>query len=519
MAFGYALVLLRDFHSAEDATQEAFVAAWFSLAKLQDADAFPAWLRGIVRHQCHRLLRKRHLETVSRAQAEQVASSNSAPDQQLERKETLNRVFAVINRLSQAEREVTTLCYIQEYSQREIAAFLGVSLTTVNNRLHAARTKLKRRMLAMVKEVFKEHSLREDFSARVGKIVRVQGPVIEAQFKQDELPAVLSTLTVTNVPDEVTAEVAQCCENGIVRCMTTSPMVSVKPGAQIVSTQEPSRAPLSREVAQRAIHALGNPQRQVRRGANKRRGNKTELLETGIKVIDLLCPFIKGGKVGILGDLQVGKLVLIEELVHRVAAKKGGVTLFTFVQAAEVPVVQEAPAKEPSFTGGTRGAVQTFYLFTESPAMTGDVVPAGLDAALYFSRAVAGSGLSPAIDPRRAASRLLDESLAGAEHFETAQRVKELLKRAEVLQRASPNELSDAERLAVSRATKLHCFFSRPFFVAEAYTQLSGTSVRRRQTVRACRAILDGQCDAMSPEAFRFIGQIDEALQNASNRH
>ena len=150
MAFGYALSFVRDLGQAEDIVQEAFVAAWDALPTLADPAAFAGWLRGIVRHRAHRVLRRKHLEALPLTAADTVAADEPAPDRRVERRQAAASVMAAIAGLARPLREVVTLYYVHDCSQQDIATFLGVPVTTVNNRLHAARAQLKRRTLTMV---------------------------------------------------------------------------------------------------------------------------------------------------------------------------------------------------------------------------------------------------------------------------------------------------------------------------------------------------------------------------------
>ena len=164
MALASAFSMLHDFAQAEDAVQDAFVAAHRDLAKLKDPRAFPGWLRGIVRHQCHRILRKRHVREVSLEEALELSDEASEPDRKVEQIKTRDRLLAHVGSLPQADQEILVLFYVQEYSQREIAAFLKIPVTTVNNRLHGARKLLKGRMLTMVKNTLKENALPGPFA-------------------------------------------------------------------------------------------------------------------------------------------------------------------------------------------------------------------------------------------------------------------------------------------------------------------------------------------------------------------
>src|SRR5499426_789820 len=191
MAFGYALAILGDFGQAEDVVQEAFVAAWFGLARLAEPAAFPGWLRGIVRHRAHRVLRRKHLEALPLAQAGGLAADTPEPDWRIEDRRRVGAVLAAITELPETLREVVTLFYVHECSQQDIATFLSQPLTTVNNRLHEARVRLKRKV-TMVKDTLESHALPDDFAARIGRIVRARPPLIEARFNPGALPEVLT---------------------------------------------------------------------------------------------------------------------------------------------------------------------------------------------------------------------------------------------------------------------------------------------------------------------------------------
>jgi RNA polymerase sigma factor (sigma-70 family) len=514
LAFGYALAILHDFHLAQDAAQEAFIAAYFHLGALQDPEAFPGWLRGIVRHRCHRILRKRHFQELPLEHAAALPAEGGEPERTLEQDETRDAVLAAVAALPQAQREVITLYYIQEHSQREVAAFLGLPVSTVNNRLHAARARLKRRMVAMARETFKENALPEEFAEQIGKIVQIKGPVIEAQFAPDELPEIFSALTITDESRgvAVTVEVAQRLANGLVRCIATSPIQGLRRGMKVVNTGAPFQAPVNEATLKRAIRSLGSPTADKSASA--------ELLETGIKVIDLLCPYVKGGKIGIFGETGIGMLVLVEELVQRIATGQEAASLFTFVRPADIPRVHEAWTKDPIYTGGTVGALQTFYLSSEVATDAQEALAMGsLDAVTYMTRGIALLGLFPAVDPLFSASRALDPAVVGQEHWEVARRVRHELHRFRELQGGEPEGVKwpDALRLELSRARKLQRFFSQPFYVAESFTKFPGRSVRREETIQACRAILDGECDDLPEQAFTYVGNLEEVREKAKS--
>ena len=225
MAFGYAVALLRDLQQAEDVVQEAFVAAWFGLRRLADPAAFPGWLRGIVRHQAYRVLRQRPQAPLPLEAAFGVPANGSAPDRRAEEREQVAALLGAIAGLPSPVREVVTLFYIHDCTQQDIATFLSLPVTTVNNRLHAARQQLKRGTLTMVKDTLEAHRLPDDFAARIGRIVRTREGVVEVLFDPTNLPDPLTELTVSDTPRRraVTVQVVQLLEGGVVRCVPLSP--------------------------------------------------------------------------------------------------------------------------------------------------------------------------------------------------------------------------------------------------------------------------------------------------------
>src|SRR5262245_39534760 len=170
-AYGSALTLVRDFQQAEDVVQEAFVAAWYGLPTLAEPAAFAGWLRGIVRHRAHRLFRRRQLECAPLAALDGVPGDDVPADRRVARAEEVNAVFAAINGLPRTLREVLLLFYVHDCSQQDIATFLGVPVSTVNNRLHAGRALLKRRTVTTMKQTLRAHPLPDDFAARIGWVV------------------------------------------------------------------------------------------------------------------------------------------------------------------------------------------------------------------------------------------------------------------------------------------------------------------------------------------------------------
>src|SRR2546427_7258266 len=231
MAFGYALSFVRDLGQAEDVVQEAFVAAWYALPSLTDPAAFAGWLRGIVRHRAHRVLRRKHLEALPLSSAATVAADEPAPDRRVERRQQARAVLAAIGDLARPLREVVTLYYVHDCSHQDIATFLGVPVTTVNNRLHAARAQLKRRTLTMVKDTLEAHQLPDDFAARLGRIVRAREGVVEVLFDPTRLPDPLTELPVSDEGRRcpVTLRVVPLRAGRAVRCARMAPVEGVLP--------------------------------------------------------------------------------------------------------------------------------------------------------------------------------------------------------------------------------------------------------------------------------------------------
>ena len=508
MAFGYALAIVRDLQQAEDVVQEAFVAAWFGLLTLADPAAFPGWLRGIVRHQAHRLLRQRHLEALPLTAAEAVAAEESGPDDRLEQGQRVAAVLGAIARLPAPLREVVTLFYVHDCTQQDIATFLGLPLTTVNNRLHAARTQLKRRTLTMVKDTLEAHRLPDDFAARIGRIVRAREGVVEVLFDPTNLPDPLTELTVSDESQRraVKVQVVQLLDDGVVRCVPMSPSEGLTPGMTVLSSGRRTEVPVSREVLDGAVRLLAGRARDP--------GHQPELLETGIKVIDVMCPLVRGGTVVIAGEYGAGTLVLVEELVRRLSGEPGGVSLFTFIPPGPSLSFQEVWAKE-GYTGGTVGSVQTFYFLGEE-AWTVDRLSAlpAVDVVIRLSRELGRLGIYPTIDAVVSRSRLLEAGTLSQEHAAAAARIREALMVAPAAVTGSSGLPTEAE-LRAQRSRKLQRFFAQPFFVAEPYTRRPGVAVGLGEALRGCREILDGIHDAVPEHAFQFTGGIADVLAAA----
>ena len=264
MAFGYAVALLRDLQQAEDVVQEAFVAAWFGLRGLADPAAFPGWLRGIVRHQAYRVLRQRPRAPLPLEAAVAVPANGSTPDRRAEEREQVAAVLGAVAELPTPLREVVTLFYVHDCTQQDIATFLSLPVTTVNNRLHAARQQLKRGTLTMVKDTLEAYRLPDDFAARIGRIVRTREGVVEVLFDPTNLPDPLTELTVSDTPRRraVTVQVVQLLEGGVVRCVPLSPTDGLTAGMTVLSAGRRIEAPAGREALDRAVRLLAGPVRE-----------------------------------------------------------------------------------------------------------------------------------------------------------------------------------------------------------------------------------------------------------------
>jgi RNA polymerase sigma factor (sigma-70 family) len=504
-AFGSALALVGDFHQAEDVVQESFVAAWAALPSLAEPAAFPGWLRSIVRHQASRVLRRAHLEALPLTEAEQVASEQPAADDQLDRRRYANAALAAIADLPANLREAATLFFVHECSHQDIAVFLGISATTVNNRLHAARTKLKERMLTMVTKTLHEHRLPDDFANRIGRLVETRGDVVEALFDPQSLPDLLTELAVSDEANKraVTIQVIQRPGGGIVRGITVSPIDSVPRGATVLNSLRHAEAPIDQATFERVVSQLA--------GRPSKAGEPGRLLETGIKVIDVMCPLVAGGTVAIAGELGAGTTVVMEELVRRLGGGTDGISLFTLVpqwSAAREPGFSHADElKKDGFSEGTVGAVQTFFFRAEDGPWTEDRLAglATVDVIIHLSRKVAATKIYPCVDLRGSRSRLLKSKAVGDRHASIAERA-----RRAVALLWDEGLAAAAGPLAVERAAKLANFFAQPFFCAEPWTQRPGSHVSLRDALQGCAEILDGLHDDLPAKAFYFDGTITE---------
>lgn len=508
-AFGSALALVGDFHRAEDVVQEAFVAAWAALPSLAEPAAFPGWLRAIVRYQAARVLRRRHLDALPLTVAEEVVSEQPAPDDRLDQRQQAVAALAAIAELPPTLREPATLFFVHECSHQDIAVFLGIPAATVNNRLHAARSRLKERMLTMVTETLQAHALPDDFANRIGRLVETRGGVVEALFDPRSLPDLLTELAVSDEASKraVTIQVIQRPGGGIVRGIAVAPIDAVPRGATVLNSLRHTATPIDPAAFERVVPLLAGPP-PTEAGA---------LLETGIKVIDVMCPLVAGGTVAIAGEFAAGTTVVMEELVRRLGGGTERVSLFALVEWPErEPGFSYAEQmKKDGFSEGSVGAVQSFFFRAEDGPWTEERLAglATVDVVIHLSREVAKAKIYPCVDLRTSRSRLLEIKAVDDEQAAIAERVRHAV--ALLWDRS----LADAAgSLALERAKKLANFFAQPFFCAEPWTKQPGSFVSARDALRACAEILDGLHDDLPVEAFYFTGSLAEIRSREGRR-
>ena len=447
------------------------------------------------------MLRQKRPDIVPLERAEALPAAEIGPDHRLERRQQMAPVQDAIARLPARLREIVTLFCVHECSQQDVATFLGLPVTTVNTRLHAARGQLKRRMLTMVKETLEANQLPDDFAKRIGWIVRTRERVIEARFDPASLPDVLTELAVSDEPRRraVTVQVVQRLGDGIVRGVATSPADALAPGMTVLSAGRHGQTPVSREAFGRLVRSLA--------GSSPETSSSLKLLETGIKVIDVTCPLVAGGTVAIAGEYRSGTMVLVEELVRRLSGGAERLSMFAFVTPPTSSM--QKMWEQEGYSEGTVGAVQTFYLLREEGPWTVESFAAltGVDVVIRLSREQAERRVWPPVDPLTSRSRLFDDPTAPAEHAELASRVRGAL----ALLETTPygRQLAADERM-IARAETLRRFFGQPFFAAERYTKRPGSIVTRAESLRVCREILDGVHDDVPTDAFFFAGGIDE---------
>jgi len=473
-----------------------------------------------------------------------------------------------------------------------------------------------------------------DTDSKAGKIVQVIGPVLDVEFEGGHLPPIYNALRVTGGSGEhvidLIAEVEQHLGESRVRAVAMTATDGMQRGMTAVDTGAQISVPVGPKTLGRVLNVLGDPVDFPDRPVNSEerwpihrpapsledQSTELEMFETGIKVIDLLEPYLRGGKIGLFGGAGVGKTVVIMELINNIALKHGGVSVFggvgertregndLWLEMQESGVINmEEPEKSratliygqmteppgarlrvalsaltvaeyfrdaenkdvllfidnifrftqagsevsallgrmPSAVGyqptlmSEMGAMQERITSTKKGSITSvqaiyvpaddytDPAPATtfahLDATTELSRSIAAQGLYPAVDPLASTSRILDPRIIGEEHYSVAREVKQVLQRYKDLQDIIAilgiDELSEDDKLAVSRARKIQRFLSQPFYVAEQFTGAAGKYVAISDTILGFKEIVEGKHDEIPEQAFLMVGTIEEAIENA----
>jgi hypothetical protein len=334
--------------------------------------------------------------------------------------------------LPDALREVATLFFVHECSHQDIATFLGLPVPTVNNRLHAARKQLKQRMLSMMKDTLHAHALPDDFANRIGRLVESRGGVVEALFDPAAMPDILAELAVSDEASRraVNVHVVQRVGNGLVRGVVHSMTGALPRGATVLSSGRPSVTPISGLPFEAIVPLLAGPPPSLSAGEGK-------LVETGIKVIDVMCPVVAGGSLALAGEYGAGTTVVMEELVRRMSGGPDPVSMFVLLAppSSEWPPTLEPDysladaLKQEGYSEGTVGSVQTFFFRSEGGPWTVEQLAtlAPIDSVVHLSRARIKSKIYPGVDLLTSRSRLLEANAVSAEHARIAQRVRQAL--------------------------------------------------------------------------------------------
>ena len=451
-----------------------------------------------------------------------------------------------------------------------------------------------------------------------GKITQIIGAVLDIKFPEGALPEINDAIRVPlKNGGELVVEASQHLGDDTVRCIAMGPTDGLVRGMEAIATGGPISVPVGENTLGRMFNVLGNPIDEIDAPkdvehwpihrpapAFEDQATSQEMLETGIKVVDLLCPYQKGGKIGLFGGAGVGKTVLIQELIHNIATEHGGYSVFTgvgertregndlYYEMKESGVIDKTTmvfgqmndppgarmrvgltgltmaeyfrdkggkdvllfidnifrftqagsevsallGRMPSAVGyqptlqTEMGALQERITSTKNGSITSvqavyvpaddltDPAPATtfahLDATTVLDRSIVELGIYPAVDPLGSTSRILDPRIVGQEHFEVARGVQEILQKYKELQDIiailGMDELSEEDKLVVSRARKVQRFLSQPFFVATQFTGLDGKYVPVAETIRGFREILEGKHDDVPESYFLNAGSIDE---------
>jgi len=531
-AYATACSLLNDDSLAQDAVQESFLTVYYQLPKLKNAESFPTWLNTIVKRHCYRMYHtQKSAANVIQTSLRPIQSDKPA-DELLTEKERKQRILDALEQLPDSLREIVYLFYIREHTQEEVASYTGFSKSTVNNRLFSARKILKRRLFDMVKDTIKSKKMPDDFAHTVGKIVRVQGPIIDARTDSRGASSLFDCWTIADRVDKSNSRmtIIQREVDGKLRLINLGDEKKLKVGSKIRASKKEQPSPVSDELLKKAITAI-----------SPSKDGKTRLCETGIKIIDLMSPLPAKGTVGLFGLYGIGRSILVMELYHRLINTNNKLNVVYFVSQEEAINLRTMIDREPNFPPDKDETLETFWLVT-SKATDPDYTSTNkiIDSSLFFSPLLSCRDLYPSIDCVNSTSKLLRGNIVNKEHKETACRVGELLKKSRRLSFDRPfleyvamgaykkarqwyhdtakknnRAQSPEEQTIAARVRKLELFFTQPFFTTESFTKVAGMKVSLKDTIDGCRAIVDGAVDDIPENAFAFSGTIDDIKKKA----
>ncbi len=484
MAFGYALTLLDQEQAAEDAVQEALVIAYTHLDRLEQPQAFGAWLRGIVRHQCYRA-RRAAPDNLGWEHLQDIGGGEADLAQTVAGQVMRNQVRAAIAALTPAQQDVLGLHYEAGLSHQEIATRLNLTVSTVNMRLHAARTRLRRRLRIMNDPTTQPH--------HSGRVQDADGPIVIVQFAPNATPPIFSHL-LSEGKENVC--VVQHLSAGRVRAIATRPDAIWTPGQEVFATGEPFTQSLDLATVRQLIQTL----RPASSGVTA--------LESGIKTIEVFAPLTQGGVTGIFTEWGLGVLVLLPELIQRLDQEDNRQTFFVLM-----PSIRDMTHWQeiiPELTVGTRN-LQIVYLPVLDPILPAFISAVqDLDTTLVLTRRLAEQAIWPCLDPLACHSRRLNHVDARPDQDTLACDLRQLLRRYYTLQFSLGDEarhaLSQEEEQTIQRARKTIRFLSQPFFVAEPYTGKPGVFVTSEDAIQGFAGILAGRYDILSKETFYMVG-------------
>lgn len=532
LVHGTALATLRDGHAAEDVAQETFLALHAGLHRVREPGALPGFLRSTARHLALREVRRRGHDAVPLEDASEPVDGGEPADQTAVRAEETRGALRALARLPRRQREVVVLYYLHECSQAQVARLLGLSESVVNNRLHAARQALKRKVMQEIAMKIEKSALPDDFADRVGRVVRVAPPFVDVRFDGDVLPAPLETLVLADEAGRTSGRVSvvQRGPSGLVRCVSEADAPGEPGAAATVAVEDPMQR-LSEGTLHDVVAELSAP-------ADEDAG----LLETGIKSLDLLCPLPDGGRVGLVGPMGTGRVVFLDEIAHRLASRRDdapSLSLFSFMSTIERDFLRRARDRgEDFFTAHGRslpGGLEDFYLPSQRGGDPELVSVAPFDVFLRFDIRLAARGFYPALDPQASRSRVLTPDRAGAIHVELAQRVRDelawldgLVEDPAVLELLANGaftaartlgerheagvgaSLAGTDRVRWHRARKLRAFLTTPFHGVEEWNGFPGKTVPLADTLATCAGLLDGDLDGLDEACFLFTGGGDD---------